>query len=80
MALVTKIIMDERKVSWTTETVCSIRVQNRSGENYFQLNSYGSYDRKIFGQSSQALTFDRARAIQLRDILCTLYPFESSEI
>lgn len=77
MALVERIVWDNRKVGWNSETVCSVRAQKIGGEMYLQLNTYGSRDREVKGQSSQAMTFDRESGICLRDILLTLYPHEA---
>ena len=39
------------------------------GERIFQIQTFGSPDRKVKGVASQTMQFDRQRAIELIDIL-----------
>ncbi len=79
MALVKKILWDNREVEWKSETVCSVRAKKIRGELFLQLNTYGSKDREMKGISSQAMTFDQESGILLRDMLLTIYPLNPNE-
>lgn len=79
MALVRKIVWDNREVQWKSETVCSVRAKKVHGELFIQLNTYGSSYREIKGISSQAMTFDRESGMLLRDMLLTIYPLNPTE-
>lgn len=50
-----------------------------SWELFIQLNTYGSNDREMKGNSSQAMTFDRESGMLLRDMLLTIYPLNLPE-
>jgi len=40
-----------------------------NGEKYFQIDTYGSSDRKLLGKASQAVQFDKTVARMLVEIL-----------
>ena len=52
-----------------TETECTYFILEKDDKKYFQIDSYGSSERKNYGRTSQSLRFTEDVAKQLKDIL-----------
>jgi hypothetical protein len=75
MALISSFSQIESDVSRVHGPVeCGYRTFERDGDQYLQLDTYGSKERQIRGKTSQTLQLNRSGAAELKRILSKAFP------
>lgn len=69
MAIVNKLVRESKSVTKQTDVNCTYDIFKIDGENWLQLDTFGSKKRKMLGKKSQSIRFSPEALKNLKEIL-----------